>query len=536
MVDTPPPVSAATSAALAAASPTPDELALISAVLQQIPEKIAQLARQIQLSGHIVNIASDSTFTVQTAVGDITLSLSPLPNGNPNPLATALQAIEQHQRPLNILIAAGDPPTQALIAVPHSLLTHNAATLGATIKSPTGEDGGKFPSLFTVGQKLSAVVLPSLYAPVAPAPQGDVAATLKGATGNALFDATLGSLKNLTAPLFNQLQSLSGDNKVGAGKAALAPPSTPLDASIFRPGTTWDFRIAAVTLPDAAAPTPDDAEQIAATVVGKGAGGQLVLNANGTTLFVRTSGDLPVGSKLLLERMPQTMPDVTLPDNPDDAAQALQQFMAALSQIDPQAAHLLAQTRIPQPNATLPTTLLLLFNILQQGGNGGTWLGEAATGRLDKAGKRELVAKMIEEMQRGGGEAYDNTVGAWRSYPLPLYDQNMFQMLHLYVHREANRQNQEQATQAAAARTRFLINLNMTRLGAIQMDGLTQRKQLDMVIRSERPLPPSLPQELRSLYLETLEALGLTGSLNFQNGRQGWVVVQRANKPSGTTI
>lgn len=532
MVDTSPPVSAATSAALAAAAPTPDELALISAAIREIPEKIAQLARQIQLSGLITDIASDFSFTVQTAVGDIRLSLPPLPNGNPNPLAAALQSIEQHQRPLNLLVAAGDPPTQALIAVPHSLLTHNAAT-----KSQTGEDNGKFPSLFTVGQKLSAVVLPSLYTPVAPdaTPHGDVAAALKGATSNALFDATLGSLKNLAAPLFSQLQSLSGDNKLGAtGKATPAP--TPMDPTLFRPGTVVDFRIAAVTLPDAPPPIPDDAEQVPATVVGKGAGGQLVLNANGTTLFVRTSGDLLVGSKLLLERLPNTAADVTLPDNPDHAAQALQQFMAALSQLDPQAAQHLAQTRIPQPNAALPATLLLLFNILQQGGNGGTWLGEAATARLDKAGKRELVVKMIEEMQRGGGEAFDNAVGAWRSYPLPLYDQNMFQMLHLYVHREANRQNQEQAAQAAAARTRFLINLNMTRLGPIQMDGLTQRKQLDMVIRSERPLPPSLPQELRGLYLETLEALGLTGSLNFQNGRQGWVVVQRANKPSGTMI
>jgi len=385
---------------------------------------------------------------------------------------------------------------------------------------------------------LSAVVLPSLYTPVVPdaaTSHGDVAASLKGATGNALFDATLGSLKNLAAPLFSQLQSLSGDNKSGAtGKATPAP--TPMDPTLFRPGTALDFRIAGVTLPDATPPMPNDPEQMLATVVGKGAGGQLVLNAHGTTLFVRTSGDLPVGSKLLLERLPNTAADVTLPDNPDHAAQALQQFMAALSQIDPQAAQQIAQTRIPQPNAALPTTLLLLFNILQQGGNGGTWLGEAATARLDKAGKRELIVKLIEEMQRGGGEAFDNAVGAWRSYPLPLYDQNMFQMLHLYVHREANRQNQEQSPQAAAARTRFLINLNMTRLGPLQMDGLTQRKQLDMVIRSERPLPPSLPQELRGLYLETLEALGLTGSLNFQNGRQGWVVVQRANKPSGTMI
>jgi hypothetical protein len=74
---------------------------------------------------------------------------------------------------------------------------------------------------------------------------------------------------------------------------------------------------------------------------------------------------------------------------------------------------------------------------------------------------------------------------------------------------------------------RFLIDVRMSRLGPMQLDGFLRSRQLDIIVRSENPLPPWLNEDLRRTYTKTMEAIGYVGGLNFQNGRQGWLNVQQ---------
>jgi len=48
-----------------------------------------------------------------------------------------------------------------------------------------------------------------------------------------------------------------------------------------------------------------------------------------------------------------------------------------------------------------------------------------------------------------------------------------------------------------------------------------------MILRSETVLPAGLPHDLRAAYLKALNATGFAGTLNFQVGRQHWMVIQR---------
>jgi hypothetical protein len=75
---------------------------------------------------------------------------------------------------------------------------------------------------------------------------------------------------------------------------------------------------------------------------------------------------------------------------------------------------------------------------------------------------------------------------------------------------------------------RFLIDMQMSRLGALQLDGFVQPNKLDMIVRSENRLPDGLPNELRTGFIRALEAVGYTGTLNFQVGHQHWLAVQPA--------
>ena len=287
------------------------------------------------------------------------------------------------------------------------------------------------------------------------------------------------------------------------------------------------LKINTIAPPQTPLPAVSLADQFIATVIGKGAEGQLLLSTGDSTLYVKHCSDLPVGSRLVLTLIPpRTEESFTIPAKPTYDVSALQQLVAALNEIDLPMAQQLVQTRIPQSNRSLPGMLLFFFNALGAEGIHG-WLGHAAINRLEREGKGELVRKLSDEMAQAGGTTRDPTVGSWQSHPLPLYHDHKYHLLHLYVHKDDYRKPGKDGENQTETKTRFLINLNMSRLGAMQMDGLSQRKQLDMIVRSEQELPGRLPDELRNLYVHTLEALALTGSILFQTGRKNWLVLER---------
>ena len=92
--------------------------------------------------------------------------------------------------------------------------------------------------------------------------------------------------------------------------------------------------------------------------------------------------------------------------------------------------------------------------------------------------------------------------------------------------------------------TRFLVNLNLSRLGDMQLDGLLRKlpgqmpgvleKRLDMVVRSAARLSPGLMRELQEGYARGLREAQLTGSLEFQARKEGWVTVGAAARPAQT--
>ena len=146
---------------------------------------------------------------------------------------------------------------------------------------------------------------------------------------------------------------------------------------------------------------------------------------------------------------------------------------------------------------------------------------------LARAGKSELMARLAGDMSESGHIVRDNVVGEWRAYPLPLHAEGHLQMLNLYVHRDPRQSERGSGNAPGSGSVRFVIDMRMSRLGAMQLDGLVQPKKLDMIVRSEHTLPPGLPNELRSSYSRTLDALGYTGGLSFQLGRHHWLVIQR---------
>ncbi|MDD5585927.1 MAG: hypothetical protein PHY92_03095 [Alphaproteobacteria bacterium] len=544
-------------------SPT-DVPALVGANIQSVPDRFLQLMRPVQINGTILSLQDNGSFTFRTAAGDLLLNLIARTEGAGNSLAELLTPFVQNQKPISLAIQPGSPPTQAFLSVPAPALTIASLTSAAAVK--TTPQPAQASAVFTPGSVITAVVLPEGVAKAFAANPSAISEfpsfKLSGLSGEIAVQTTEASsgislggfltspqkwqqladflktpLTGETASTIKAFVSDAPPVSVATETAAQVQTAAPQAgqnpiAAMLKSGSEWNVRLDSILPPNAQPPAAETSGQIVAAVVGKGPDGQLLLNAGDTTLYIRQSGNVAVGSRLLLTLLsPKEEPGFTLPLFAGPEFTAMHNLMAALRAIEPQLAHQFMQTRIPQLNETLPGTLLLLFNILQQGGVQG-WLGEDVNARLIRAGKIDLIAKLTEEMQKESGVARDPAVGQWRSWPVPLYDGSQFQMLHLYVRRERDRK-QSAGGYPVSPQTRFLITMNMSRLGAVQMDGLSQKKQLDLVIRSENELPGHLPKDLRALYIKTLDALGLTGGLNFQTGRQNWVAVQKVAETAG---
>ncbi|MDD4617155.1 MAG: hypothetical protein PHW76_08620 [Alphaproteobacteria bacterium] len=312
-------------------------------------------------------------------------------------------------------------------------------------------------------------------------------------------------------------------------KTTLLPAQKPPIEALLTPGNEISLRVETV-LPQTAEASPPPQlhpHQILAKVSGTGTDGQLILKAEDVTLFVKTEAVAPAGTSLILSiDAPEDDSLITAPLSQRLNFEALPQALAALEQINPQIFHNVVSNFLPQPTESLTGALLFLFSAFKKG-NVKDWFGGNAVETLENAGKSSIIGSLSKDLSSAGQKVQDPIVGEWKSYPIPLYAFNQFQELTLHVHADRDARKDKDAREIG--KIRFLIDVKLSRLGAMQIDGFVQPKKLDMVLRSENVLPEGLHQDLRAAYAKALGAVGYAGSLNFQVGRQRWVVLSNSS-------
>lgn len=318
-------------------------------------------------------------------------------------------------------------------------------------------------------------------------------------------------------------------NPVTFNPASAFTPPSPTSSAPQSPPTPFVFTNIA-DLP------PQAANQVIATVVGNGPSGQLILKTNGATVFVKQSVDAPVGSTVLVTvEADQSDTPMPLTNLKQPNFSLLQQVFSVMEQISPQLAQQTLANRIPQPAAQNMSGALLFFLSAIKQGNLRSWLGDDAVDTMTRAGKAELLTKLTNELKNLAQPARDQIVGEWRSYPIPLHNNGHIQVLNFYVHHQGDRQPKNELGRAVNDHMRFVIDMRMSKIGALQLDGFVRPKKLDMIVRSEKNLPEGLNHELRDSYRHVLTAIDYAGSLNFQVGRSNWLVMQTAESKAAIT-
>lgn len=181
------------------------------------------------------------------------------------------------------------------------------------------------------------------------------------------------------------------------------------------------------------------------------------------------------------------------------------------------------------PNSSSPLRAAhgaLFFLAALRSGDLQSWMGEKAIDTLKRAGKSELLQRLFKEVSDVSKS--NDTPSEWKSAALPyLHDHHIYR---LNLHSKKEYPNQEQPDKKGGT-TRFIIELSLSKIGNVQLDGLFQGNvqqtvgRLDLIVRTQNPFSKASQMEMRKLYSEAIHETNFTGELAFQSDPEQWVKI-----------
>ncbi|MGR0183960.1 hypothetical protein [Azospirillum aestuarii] len=312
---------------------------------------------------------------------------------------------------------------------------------------------------------------------------------------------------------------------------ASAPPTPPRGAA----APTATLTMPSVD-PGASPATPEtpDGPVLKGMVAGSTPQGQPILATPQGMLALNVQASLPPGSAVTVAltdpaRALQTAPP-PLTAEPGPLSErdwpAMRQLLTALAGVDRSAAQALIGTVMPQPNRKLGAAMSFFLSAIR-GGDARGWLGEDAASALERSGQGSLLSQLEREFRSLQQQAGDPLPGDWRPYTLPMMDANGLLPIKLHIHPIHSDEDGKKRGKAGETGSRFLLDLDLSRLGPMQLDGLVQPNRFDLILRSHTPLTPAIRLDLIQIFADSIRAVGYIGGLSFQSGAKCWVKLTR---------
>lgn len=214
---------------------------------------------------------------------------------------------------------------------------------------------------------------------------------------------------------------------------------------------------------------------------------------------------------------------------------ALQQSIEALFDINVALARSF-MANIPMPSSPPQFTPAVIFFLAAlRVGNLKAWTGEKMIDALERAGKGDLVKRLSGDFIHASARSKEPISDGWRPFHIPiLYDENLSRLQ--FMVRQDDENNEGNIKSAGKKSTRFLIDLVLSRIGEIQLDGYIRGKNLDMVVRTKEHLPSDMQQNIRQRFTHAVEMTGMNGSIRMFGRGEGWVKVERPSGASGVRV
>jgi hypothetical protein len=264
-----------------------------------------------------------------------------------------------------------------------------------------------------------------------------------------------------------------------------------------------------------AAPASNFGQTLTARVVAHTAGGQTMLETSMGRFALQWPQGVPKpaeGARLALEvalpQLAKATGDVPLKSGAALSREwpSLKDAIKVLSESDPGLAKRVLDDGLPRPGPKLATQVLSFLS--GERTDARALLGEQVATALERAGRGDVLQRLdgdLREMQRQA-----NAPGDWRAAYVPVWDgQNLAQM-RLFSRRESKKDEKGRKVE------RFVVELDYSSFGAVQVDGLMRKPTLDLILRTHTQIPTEMRDEIEVVFLEGCSLAGLAGKIYFQ--------------------
>jgi hypothetical protein len=304
-----------------------------------------------------------------------------------------------------------------------------------------------------------------------------------------------------------------------APSVPLAVPTAPAFGTAVPPPAS-PLMPASIAVTPAAAPPPfvaPPSPTFPAVVIGQSPQGEPLATSPAGLMVLANRAPLPPGTLVELSLVhvqePAVDADVPLPQLPRDWS-ALHQALSLMPNPPPG-----VSARLARPENLGGVTAFLIAALKLNDGQ--RFVGEEMVRALRERGQTDLLGRVIGEFAQAG-QGFNRTDAPpteWRSLALPVPADG--QLTRLAVHLRSERD--AQGGSAAPMVKRLVVEVELSRLGPLLLDGYIRPKRFDMTLRSQRRLPKALKDELRLAYSNALTALSWQGGMEFHTAAELWL-------------
>lgn len=170
------------------------------------------------------------------------------------------------------------------------------------------------------------------------------------------------------------------------------------------------------------------------------------------------------------------------------------------------------QSIISRPGKNLIASLAYFLGAVRTG-QAANWTGNLFNDQ--PFSNRERLLEPLQDDFRFMQRASEPSDTGWRGFFLPLLDDNHLSIIQFFLRQEHNRKHHEK-TKNDNDTVQFLVEVNLTTIGTMQIEGRIKNKELILVIRTKKFLESHFKQGIERVFLKTLSTSELVGKLTFR--------------------
>ena len=176
---------------------------------------------------------------------------------------------------------------------------------------------------------------------------------------------------------------------------------------------------------------------------------------------------------------------------------------------------------------------LLTFLLALRTGDIRHWLGASPTRVLTQL-KPALLRRLRDDFT-GLKRIADESPGTeGRLFSIQLSSGGEIEQIRLWLHRQNEDANENEGSRTKPG-IRFVIEVNLSRLGRIQFDGFVEdkAKRFHLIVRTDNQLSDEIQHGIRTLFENANDNIGVTGGLAFQSAPANFIEITRDLNENG---